>query len=74
MSEISTYVSTGPGMPVKPGSPGRPQPGRRVAILARGRVSEEDRGCPSRGPVNMVHAELAAGGRACSRCTAPTPG
>ncbi|MBK8209770.1 MAG: acyl-CoA synthetase [Rhodospirillales bacterium] len=33
MSEISTYVSTGPGMPIKPGSPGRPQPGRRVAIL-----------------------------------------
>ena len=34
MSEISTYVSTGPGMPVKPGSPGRPQPGRQIAILA----------------------------------------
>lgn len=33
MSEISTYVSTGPGMALKPGSPGRPQPGRRVAIL-----------------------------------------
>ncbi|WP_370153232.1 class I adenylate-forming enzyme family protein [Ferrovibrio sp.] len=33
MSEISTYISTGPGMQIKPGSPGRPQPGRRVAIL-----------------------------------------
>lgn len=33
MSEISTYISTGPGMTIKPGSPGRPQPGRRVAIL-----------------------------------------
>ena len=33
MSEISTYISTGPGMEIKPGSPGRPQPGRRVAIL-----------------------------------------
>jgi len=33
MSEISTYISTGPGMAIKPGSPGRPQPGRRVAIL-----------------------------------------
>lgn len=33
MSEISTYVSTGPGMTIKPGSPGRPQPGRRIAIL-----------------------------------------
>ncbi|MFC3677529.1 acyl-CoA synthetase [Ferrovibrio xuzhouensis] len=33
MSEISTYISTGPGMEIRPGSPGRPQPGRRVAIL-----------------------------------------
>ncbi|MEK9970406.1 MAG: long-chain fatty acid--CoA ligase, partial [Ferrovibrio sp.] len=34
MSEISTYISTGPGMTIKPGSPGKPQPGRRIAILA----------------------------------------
>lgn len=33
MSEISTYVSTCPGMARKEGSPGRAQPGRRVAIL-----------------------------------------
>jgi acyl-coenzyme A synthetase/AMP-(fatty) acid ligase len=33
MSEISTYISSGPGTPVRPGSPGRPQPGRRVAVL-----------------------------------------
>ncbi len=33
MSEISTYVSTGPGLAIRPGSPGKPQPGRRVAIL-----------------------------------------
>lgn len=33
MSEISTYISTGPGMAIKPGSPGKPQPGRRIAIL-----------------------------------------
>ncbi|MBY0297938.1 MAG: AMP-binding protein [Methylobacterium sp.] len=33
MSEVSTYISTCPGVPVKPGSPGCPQPGRRVAIL-----------------------------------------
>ncbi|KQO45973.1 acyl-CoA synthetase [Methylobacterium sp. Leaf85] len=33
MSEVSTYVSSGPTIPVKPGSPGKPQPGRRVAIL-----------------------------------------
>jgi len=34
MSEISTYISSGPATPVRPGSPGRPQPGRKVAILA----------------------------------------
>lgn len=33
MSEISTYVSTCPGMARKTGSPGRAQPGRRVAVL-----------------------------------------
>ena len=35
MSEISTFVSSGPTTPVRPGSPGRPQPGRRVAALPR---------------------------------------
>ncbi len=33
MSEISTYISTGPGMVQRPGSPGRPQHGRAVAVL-----------------------------------------
>ena len=34
MTEVSTYVSSGPSFGgVRPGSPGRPQPGRRVAIL-----------------------------------------
>ncbi|MFQ5622893.1 MAG: class I adenylate-forming enzyme family protein [Paracoccaceae bacterium] len=33
MSEISTFVSSGPDTPVRPGSAGRPQHGRRVAIL-----------------------------------------
>ncbi len=33
MSEISTYISTGPSVPRKPGTVGKPQPGRRVAIL-----------------------------------------
>ncbi|MGO8739573.1 class I adenylate-forming enzyme family protein [Rhodoblastus sp.] len=33
MSEISTYISSGPTVPTRPGSPGKPQPGRRVAIL-----------------------------------------
>ncbi len=33
MSECSTYVSSSPSVPPKPGSPGKPQAGRRVAIL-----------------------------------------
>ena len=33
MSEISTYISSRPGEPIRPGSPGRPQTGRHVAIL-----------------------------------------
>lgn len=33
MSECSTYISSSPSVPVKPGSPGKPQEGRRVAIL-----------------------------------------
>ena len=34
MSEISTYISSRPGEAIRPGSPGRPQRGRRVAALA----------------------------------------
>jgi acyl-coenzyme A synthetase/AMP-(fatty) acid ligase len=33
MSEVSTFISSGPTVPVRPGSPGRPQPGRCVAVL-----------------------------------------
>ncbi len=33
MSEISTYVSSGPTVPTRPGSPGKAQAGRRIAIL-----------------------------------------
>ena len=33
MSEISTYISSSPNVPTKPGSPGKPQPGRSVCIL-----------------------------------------
>lgn len=33
MSEISTYISSSPDVPVRPGSPGRPQEGRCIAIL-----------------------------------------
>jgi acyl-coenzyme A synthetase/AMP-(fatty) acid ligase len=38
MSEISTYISSSPLIPVRPGSPGKPQPGRSVAILDGGRL------------------------------------
>ena len=40
MSEISTFVSTGPGVPVRPGSPGRAQPGRRIAVLDPDRLDD----------------------------------
>ncbi|TPI59062.1 acyl--CoA ligase [Mesorhizobium sp. B3-1-7] len=33
MSECSTFVSNHPGMPVRPGSPGKPQAGRPIAVL-----------------------------------------
>lgn len=33
MSEISTYISSSPSVPRKPGAVGKPQPGRCVAIL-----------------------------------------
>jgi 4-hydroxybenzoate-CoA ligase len=38
MSEISTYVSSGPDVPIKPGSPGKPQPGRAIRILDSGEI------------------------------------
>lgn len=40
MSEISTFVSAGPHTPPRPGSAGRAQPGRRIAVL-------DDRGQPA---------------------------
>ncbi len=33
MTEISTYISSGPNTPIKPGSPGKPQKGRQIVIL-----------------------------------------
>ena len=33
MSEVSTYISASPDRPADPGWTGRPQPGRRVAVL-----------------------------------------
>ncbi|WP_421695158.1 acyl-CoA synthetase [Aestuariivirga sp.] len=38
MSEISTYISTSPSVAIKPGSPGKPQPGRAVRILESGEI------------------------------------
>ena len=34
MSECSTFISTKPGTPIRPGSPGKPQRGRVIAILS----------------------------------------
>lgn len=34
MSEISTYVSSGPGIPRRAGAVGKAQPGRRIAVLS----------------------------------------
>ncbi|HEX4571549.1 MAG TPA: AMP-binding protein [Dongiaceae bacterium] len=44
MSECSTYVSTCPGMAIRPGSAGKPQPGRAVAILP---IEGEDEPLPA---------------------------
>ncbi len=38
MSEISTYISSSPSVPVRPGSPGKPQPGRSVRIVGDGQI------------------------------------
>jgi len=40
MSECSTYISSSPSVPVRPGSPGKPQEGRRIAILPRDQGTE----------------------------------
>jgi len=39
MSEISTYISSSPSVPVRPGSPGKPQKGRSVKILEDGEIA-----------------------------------
>jgi acetyl-CoA synthetase len=36
MSEFSYYLSNMPGMPIKPGSPGKPQPGHRSTLVDDG--------------------------------------
>ncbi len=42
MSECSTFISGSPAHPAPEGSSGRPQPGRRVAILDGDRVADVD--------------------------------
>lgn len=44
MSEISTYISSSPTHPPVPGHAGRPQPGRRVAVLAEAGTEPVPRG------------------------------
>jgi acyl-coenzyme A synthetase/AMP-(fatty) acid ligase len=44
MSEVSTYVSACPDAPGRPGFVGRPQPGRRVAVLIPGTDRPAPRG------------------------------
>lgn len=39
MSEISTYISSSPTVPVRPGSPGKPQKGRSVCVLENGQLA-----------------------------------
>lgn len=39
MSEISTYISSSPTVPIKPGSPGKPQKGRSIKILPDGEIA-----------------------------------
>lgn len=51
MSEISTYLSSGPDVPVRPGSPGKPQIGRQVAILSE---SEETGGLAERNEAGLL--------------------
>ncbi len=72
MSEISTYVSSGPRVPRKPGAVGKPQAGRRVTILRPGRrdrAARTRRGRPARRPplrsrVDAPLLEPAGGGSA----------
>ncbi len=42
MSEYSTFVSSGPNVPVRVGSPGKPQAGRRLAILPADKAAGND--------------------------------
>lgn len=49
MSEVSTYLSSGPAVPVKPGATGKPQPGRKVAVLKETGVGMAETGVEETG-------------------------
>lgn len=57
MSEISTYVSSSPTVPTRPGSPGKPQAGRKVAVLplAAGGADAARPLLPGEGGIIAVH-------------------
>ncbi|GGB39828.1 acyl--CoA ligase [Roseibium aquae] len=57
MSEISTYISSGPTVPVRPGSPGKPQAGRRVAILSEASETPEQAGADAVGLLSVHRSE-----------------
>jgi acyl-coenzyme A synthetase/AMP-(fatty) acid ligase len=46
MSEVSTYISQSPGTPGRAGTSGRPQPGRRIAVLPERGDTPVPRGTP----------------------------
>lgn len=50
MSECSTYISSSPTVPVRPGSPGKPQVGRCVAVLP---IAENEQPLPT-GEVGLL--------------------
>ena len=78
MSECSTFISNRAGMPIRPGSPGKPQHGRRIAVIPV-RGPNEPVACgrsrparhPSRGPRPDARL-LAATGRGRGRLFAAT--
>ncbi|POF32848.1 class I adenylate-forming enzyme family protein [Roseibium marinum] len=57
MSEISTYLSSGPDVPVKPGSPGKPQAGRKVAILKEGVDTGTNLAAPEETGLLAIHRD-----------------
>ncbi|WP_299817817.1 class I adenylate-forming enzyme family protein [uncultured Roseibium sp.] len=57
MSEISTYLSSGPDVPVKPGSPGKPQAGRKVAILEEDPTADPELAAAEKTGLLAIHRD-----------------